>query len=242
MEKFIGCSGFHYAHWKGKFYPEKLPKNRWLHFYSRTFNTVEINNTFYRMPEVKNLKIWMNQTPPDFKFTLKANRYFTHQKKLVVDDDFRNHLNDFTEIIKVLDNKLGCMLWQLPGSLHKDISKLEKLCTLLNHPLDHIFEFRHPSWFTEDIFTLLSEHNIGYCMVSAPGGIPEIARATASTAYLRFHGKTAWYKHDYTEDELQTWHHKIQNLQNITRLFIYFNNDYEARAVKNAALLSEMLR
>src|SRR5690554_1452242 len=174
METFIGCSGFYYANWKGRFYPERIPGNRWLHYYSTIFNTVEINNTFYRMPEEKNLKSWMNQTPPDFKFTIKANRYFTHQKKLVIDDDFRKQLNN---------------------------------------PIDHIFEFRHPSWFTEEIFTLLSEHNIGYCMLSAPGGLPEIARATASTAYLRFHGKQAWYRYNYSEEELKTWHNRIENLK-----------------------------
>jgi uncharacterized protein YecE (DUF72 family) len=113
METFIGCSGFHYADWKKKFYPEDLPKKKWLAYYAEHFNSVEINNTFYKMPVEKLLLDWKEKTPRGFKFTIKANRYFTHQKKLKVDADFHNSFQPFTETLNALEDRLGCVLWQL---------------------------------------------------------------------------------------------------------------------------------
>src|SRR5690554_1355913 len=189
MKTMIGCSGFHYKHWKGKFYPEKLPQKKWLPYYAQSFDTVEINNTFYRMPEEKNIRSWMEQTPAHFRFTIKANRYFTHQKKLHVDDDFRNQYEAFDTAVKILGNRLGCVLWQLPGSLRRDDSRIHNLFRLFDKTTVNVMEFRHESWFNDEIYNLLSEHNVSYCMLSAPGNLPEEVLATAPTAYVRFHGK-----------------------------------------------------
>ena len=240
MKTYIGCSGFHYAGWRNRFYPGNLPKKDWLSYYSEHFNTVEINNTFYKMPEEKNLRNWMDKTPTDFKFTIKANRYFTHQKKLTVDYDFRDRFHAFDETLKVLGSKLGCVLWQLPGNLHKNAAKLQDLVSLLDARTHHVVEFRHISWFDESIYSLLEKHKISFCMVSAPGNLPEEVISTAKTAYLRFHGKNNWYNYYYSEQEMEGWHKRLKKLKGPDRLYAYFNNDHNAWAVENARMLKKL--
>ncbi len=240
MKVYIGCSGFHYKDWSEKFYPGKLPKKEWLSYYSQHFNTVEINNTFYKMPEEKDFKNWMDKTPSNFKFTIKANRYFTHQKKLIVDDDFRERFFSFGETLKALDNKLGCVLWQLPGNLHKNEPKLVEFLKLLDARTHHVVEFRHESWFNDAIYERLSENKISYCMLSAPDNLPEDVVSTSKTAYLRFHGKSSWYNYHYSEDEIKSWFLRLKGLKAVDRLYIYFNNDHNAWAVENAKMLASL--
>mgnify|MGYP006300177017 CR=1 FL=1 len=237
METFIGCSGYHYSDWKEKFYPQQLQKKEWLKFYARHFNTVEINNTFYKMPQKKDLEAWREQTPSDFLFTLKANRYFTHQKKLKTDGDFKDRFNTFIELAEGMGDQLGCILWQLPGNLHKNAEKIEKLCELFNRKNRHVIEFRHQSWFDDEIYKVLSRHNVTFCIISAPGDLPEECRATSNCAYLRLHGKNEWYNYHYSGSELKSWAERLKQLKNIDRLFVYFNNDQHAHAVDNAKTL-----
>ncbi len=240
MKTYIGCSGFYYSGWRNKFYPEKLPKKEWLTYYSEHFSTVEINNTFYKMPEEKNFREWMDKTPSDFKFTIKSNRYFTHQKKLVVDDDFRDRFHSFDDTLKVLGSKLGCVLWQLPGNLHRNEEKLEAFLSLLDARTHHVIEFRHVSWFDDSIYSLLEKHKISSCMLSAPGNLPEDVIATTGTAYMRFHGKSRWYNYHYSEDEIESWYKRLKVLKDVDRLYIYFNNDNNAWAVENARMLDKL--
>ncbi len=237
MKTYIGCSGFHYSDWKKKFYPEDLPKKNWLEFYAEQFNTVEINNTFYKMPEEKDLKKWKETTPASFQFTLKANRYFTHQKKLNIDDDFKDRFSSFMDAASVMDKKLGCILWQLPRNQHKDVSKIESLGKLLNDTSHHVIEFRHESWFDEEVYGALSDYKLSFCILSAPDKLPEETLATSKVAYLRLHGKKDWYRYNYSDNELKTWHKRLKGLKNVTELYVYFNNDYEAHAVENAKTL-----
>ena len=241
MKTYIGCSGYHYSDWKEKFYPKDLQKKEWLGYYAKHFDTVEINNTFYKMPEEKKLKKWKENTPENFKLTIKANRYFTHQKKLKADGAFKDRLETFVDLAEVLGEKLGCILWQLPGNLHKDVSKLKDLGKLLKNNSRNVLEFRHKSWFDDEVFEVLAEQDISYCMISAPGDLPEKARATTETAYLRFHGKNDWYNHYYSQKELQTWEKRIKKLKNVKHLFVYFNNDHNANATKNAQKLKFLL-
>lgn len=240
MKTYIGCSGYHYDDWKKKFYPEDLKKNEWLEYYAKHFNTVEINNTFYKMPEQKDLKKWKDNTPDDFRFTLKANRFFTHQKKLKIDDVFKQRLNSFMELANGMEEKLGCILWQLPGNLHKNVEKLEELFELTGKNNLHVFEFRHESWFSDEVFDVLSENNGTYCMLSAPDDLPETVKATSKTAYLRLHGKDDWYNYDYSEKELKKWKSHLDELKNIDELFVYFNNDQHANAPQNAKTLKSL--
>lgn len=241
MKHYIGCSGFYYADWKEKFYPKDLSKKEWLPFYAENFNTVEINNTFYKMPVKKDLQNWKDKTPFDFKFTVKANRYFTHQKKLKIDGDFTEQLINFTDSVRTLESKLGCILWQLPRNLHKDLTKLEKWCDTVDKRSRHVIEFRHQSWFDNDVYEILEKYGTIFCIISAPNNLPEDAVSTAQTAYLRFHGKKEWYRYFYSDEELREWKKRIGALKDVDELYAYFNNDYGANAVENAKTLRSLL-
>jgi uncharacterized protein YecE (DUF72 family) len=241
MNLYIGCSGFHYRHWIKKFYPEQLPKTRWLEYYAEHFNTVEINNTFYRMPEEKTILDWKSKTPADFKFTMKANRFLTHQKKLNTDEVFMESYHSFIAIVSKLEEKLGSILWQLPGNQGLDLEKLTIFCRLLDRNISHVIEFRHLSWFAKETHDVLGQHGIGYCMLSAPKPLPEEVTATSSTAYLRLHGKTTWYNYHYKESELDEWVQKLKKLNGPDELYIYFNNDNNAWAVENAKYIRSQL-
>jgi len=240
MQTHIGCSGFYYGGWKGIFYPKELPKNKWLPYYANHFDTVEINNSFYKIPKEATFQKWYDATPPDFKFALKGNRYMTHIKKLKIDEQFRERLFLFQNLALGLKEKLGCILWQFPGSIVKNLIKLEKFCSSLNKDIPHVIEFRHISWFEEPVFETLSAHRIGFCMISAPDNLPETVKVTSQIAYVRFHGKYAWYNYNYSHEELEEWKYKLANLK-ADQLYIYFNNDYSGYAIQNSKALKKIL-
>ncbi|MGM0666980.1 MAG: DUF72 domain-containing protein [Bacteroidota bacterium] len=237
MEKFMGCSGFHYSDWKGKFYPEDIKKESWLEYYSQHFNSVEINNTFYKIPEKDTLKSWLEQTPPDFSFSLKGSRYITHMKKL---KDCKTHVKKFYKAIKPLEEKLGAVLWQLPGNLHRNDEKIEAFCKELDKTYTNVIEFRHISWFKREIYDLLSSYGVTVCSLSAPGDLLETLEVSSGKVYLRFHGKEEWYRYRYSEKELGQWSDKI-NKSGAAVAYVYFNNDYKAYAVENAIKMKELL-
>ena len=241
MKKYIGCSGFHYDHWKKDFYPEDLPKEKWLEYYADHFNTVEINNTFYNMPEVNDIKTWRDQTPDDFRFTVKANRYFTHMKKLKMDREFSDSLQDFQDTLHEFGDKLGCVLWQIPENLHKDVSKLDSFSEALDMSMNHVLEFRHKSWFTKKIYNLMEDNELSFCILSAPGDLPDDIITTSKTAYARFHGAKEWYEYHYSDKELESWKKRLQEPDGIDELYIYFNNDPNAWSVENATRFKSML-
>lgn len=240
MKKYIGCSGFHYAGWKNKFYPEDIAEEKWLPYYAKHFNTVEINNTFYSMPEKESLQSWIDLTPDHFKFTVKANRFFTHMKKLKLDDSVLNSLQEFQDTVSVLDNKLGCILWQLPSNLHKNTGKLNSFSEALDMSIKHVLEFRHDSWFSEDVFNLLEENEIAFCILSAPE-LPDTVRTTTNFAYMRFHGTDEWYDYHYSDNELNRWKKRLDEINGVKELYIYFNNDPNAWSAENAEKLKSIL-
>src|SRR5665647_2644372 len=166
MKKYIGCSGFYYNHWKGPFYPQDLSKSKWLPFYAEHFNTVELNNTFYRMPEEKAVKNWYAVTPANFIFAVKGYRYISHLKKLSIDAESLQSLEQFYRIAGLLKEKLGPVLWQLPGGFAVNIPKLEKFCSVLSTEFKNVFEFRNVSWFTQGVYDVLEKYSIGLCIVS----------------------------------------------------------------------------
>jgi len=181
---FLGCSGWYYDSWAGHFYPEKLNKSKWLEYYSKHFNTVEVNNTFYRFPSEKTVNGWHNRTPKDFKITLKANQIITHRKRF---KDAQSTINRFYDLAELLDDKLGCILFQMPPSKSKDIVFLKNAVEQLDPAKRNIIEFRHPSWFDSEVYDLLNEFEVGFCSVSSPD-LPGNLVATSDSVYVRFHG------------------------------------------------------
>ncbi len=232
----IGTSGWHYNHWSGLFYPPKLPKSKWFEHYAEHFDTVEINNTFYQLPKEETFKNWHKQAPKNFLYTVKANRYITHIKRL---KDPQESLERFFERARLLKENLGPVLYQLPPNFHKDLDRLGTFIKLLPEDRTAVFEFRHESWFCEDTYKLLNEFNIGFCIHDMPGmKVPRVV--TADIIYIRFHGPTGKYQGNYSKSELQNWAKWLtEHIKNARALYAYFNNDIHAYAVRNAKQLKE---
>jgi uncharacterized protein YecE (DUF72 family) len=235
-EYFFGCSGFYYNHWRGLFYPENLPKIKWLQFYAEHFKTLEINNTFYRYPTEKLLKGWYQKTPRDFRFTLKANRAITHTRKF---NNTEQLTENFYKLAHLLGDKLSCVLFQLPPSIHKNMDLLEKIASQVDPKVTNVVEFRHHSWWESEVTDFLAQKRLVFCSVSS-SELPETLVKTAPDIYVRFHGKDGMYQGFYSEEQLKEWTEKIKR-QNPQRVFCYFNNDINANAVKNCFMLKKFL-
>lgn len=236
MKFYLGTSGWSYAGWKGIFYPQKLPHQEWLSFYSGQFRTVEINMTFYRLPRPETLKEWIKKTPPEFKFTLKANRQITHLRKI---KGVKSEVRYFYILASSLKKKLGCILFQLPPSITCDLELLEEFLSTLSSEYSNVIEFRHESWYEENVYDLLSEHNVTFCTVSSTK-VPNDIVETSETAYFRFHGITGGYRYKYSDEELSEWAERIKMIK-AKECYIYFNNDYMGHAVENCKTMSEFL-
>lgn len=233
----IGTSGWHYNHWTKLFYPPELPKNEWLQHYAKHFDTVEINNTFYQLPKEKSLNRWRQHTPKNFVYAVKANRYITHVKKL---KDASESLERFFQSVRLLKEKLGPVLYQLPPGLHKDIDLLRNFIKLLPKDVAGFFEFRHKSWLSEDVFNLLDESAVGFCIHDL-AGIQTPRIITGNMIYVRFHGPAGRYRGDYSPSQLRNWAQWIKdNRQNARSIYVYFNNDIHANAVYNAKQLKRL--
>jgi len=232
----IGTSGWHYDHWRQRFYPEGLPKSKWFLHYAQHFDTVEVNNTFYQLPKQKSVENWHKQAPDNFLYTVKANRYITHIKRL---KDASEALDRFFDTVDILAEKLGPILYQLPPSLRKDLDLLASFIKLLPKKRTAVFEFRHESWYSEDTYSLLKKSNVAFCIHDMPGKqSPRIV--TADIIYIRFHGPTGKYEGNYSKPTLKKWADWIkENLRGIRAAFAYFNNDIEGHAISNAKTLKE---
>lgn len=235
MEIRIGTSGWNYPHWRKVFYPERLPQSKWLNFYTEHFSTVELNASFYRQPAQKTFENWRKKTPPNFLWSVKANRYITHVKKL---RDTRDSLERFYGALEGLGEKLGVVLFQLPPSLSFD----EKIFIdfLNSQPQGHriAIEFRHGSWFCKRLYELLHQKNTAFCISDTAGRYPYAEVITADFMYIRLHGSRILYGSNYTKDELRTWATKAKNWGK--EIFIYFDNDYQGYAVQNALSLKKL--
>jgi uncharacterized protein YecE (DUF72 family) len=161
----IGTSGWHYDDWRKRFYPEKLPKAKWLEFYTQHFPTVELNNTFYRLPSEAAFLNWYESSPANFTFAVKASRFVTHIKRLKNSEEA---VDNFVKRAKILGEKLGPLLYQLPPSMRRNDDTLDSFLSCLPKGLMHVIEFRHESWFVEDIFEILRRHNTGFCVFDMP--------------------------------------------------------------------------
>ena len=235
---YIGTSGWHYDHWRERFYPKDLARPKWLEFYSRSFDTVELNNSFYHLPSEKAFGTWRDGTPEGFAFAVKANRYITHIKKL---KDMEEPVATFLGRARLLEGKLGPLLYQLPPNVHRNDWLLESFLSLLPRDLMHVFEFRHESWLVREVLDLLRRYNAGFCIFDMPDLTTPI-EATADFAYARFHGSTSMYDGCYSEGELTDWAKRISALAGeARRVYVYFNNDAQGFAIRNALTLREKL-
>jgi uncharacterized protein YecE (DUF72 family) len=231
----IGCSGWNYRHWRESVYPKGLPAKRWLEHYASLFDTVEVNNTFYRLPSVAAVAGWAEHTPRDFLFTVKASRYLTHMKRLT---DMGAGVERFYERIEPLRDahKLGPVLWQLPGNFHRDDERLAAALEQLP-PGRHCFEFRHPSWFQPEVYGILSERAVALVIGDHPERPFQTHELTADWTFIRFHYGHRGRNGNYSESELATWKRRIGSWRSKVEVFAYFNNDWNAYAVKNALFL-----
>lgn len=235
----IGTSGWIYRHWRGVFYPEKLPVSRWFGYYSEHFDTVEINNSFYRLPSAEVFQAWRRQAPEGFLYAVKATRFLTHRKKL---KDPEQPLQNFLVPARHLGPRLGPLLFQLPPRWHCDLERLRRFVALLPRDLTHVFEFRDPSWYNPGVKTLLEEEGMGFCIHDMRESASPVW-VTGPVAYVRFHGPTAVrYAGKYTPAQLQSWAERIEAFRTAGHdVYVYFNNDDAAHAVVNAGQLQELL-
>lgn len=235
----IGCSGWNYKDWRELVYPKGLPASRWLEHYATLFDTVEVNATFYRLPTREAVSGWVEQTPDDFLFALKASRYLTHVKRLRELPDGIARLAERIE--PLLDTpKMGPVLWQLPGNFKRDDERLAAALEALP-PWRHTFEFRHPSWFVPEVLDLLRSHGVALTIGDHPERPFQLHERTADWAFVRLHYGARGRRGNYSVTELETWRRRIAAWRRDAEVFIYLNNDWEGFAVKNATWLREHL-
>ncbi|MHA6770215.1 DUF72 domain-containing protein [Sphingobium ummariense] len=233
----IGCSGWNYRDWRGRFYPQDLAAKNWFTFYARHFDTVEINNSFYRLPPPATVEKWRDQAPPGFCYAVKANRFLTHVKKL---KDCAEPMERMMASFRHFPPTLGPILYQLPPNLHRDLAGLEDFLPLLPHDAVPIFEFRHVSWYDDAVYALLDRHGAGICTHDMPGS-PSPRLALGPAAYVRFHGSTSKYRGRYPDATLRGWADWMKEQAGAGRaVWAYFNNDYDAQAIEDARRLRDM--
>jgi uncharacterized protein YecE (DUF72 family) len=233
----VGCSGWNYRHWRERVYPKGLPARRWLEYYATLFATVEVNATFYRLPTRSAVAGWVEQTPPEFVFAVKSSRYLTHIKRLT---DLEGGVERFYDRIDPLveARKLGPVLWQLPENFHRSDERLADTLEAVP-PGRHAFEFRHPSWFVEDVYALLRTHGAALVIGDHPQRPFQAHELTADWTFLRFHYGSHGRNGNYSERELETWKRRVDRWQKQADVYAYFNNDWEGYAVKNALWLRD---
>ena len=235
----VGTSGWHYDHWQNVFYPPEVSKREWLNFYARIFHTVEINATFYHMPKEKTFSNWYSHTSDSFVFSVKANRLITHTKKL---KDINAPLEEFLQKAKVLREKLGAILFQLPPSFSPDLERFKVFAATIPKDLQAAVEFRNFAWHTDATFKLLEENNIAFCVFELAGKQSPLI-VTADFVYIRLHGPGDAYKGDYSDELLHTWAEKIIEWKNNGKeVYFYFDNDEKGYAPKNAGRLIELVK
>jgi uncharacterized protein YecE (DUF72 family) len=233
----IGCSGWVYAHWKGRFYPPKLPAKDWFEFYAQHFDTVEVNNSFYRLPKPETFEGWRTRAPEGFRFAVKGSRFITHIKRL---KDPEDGVKRFFDSADNLGAAAGPMLWQLSPSFQRDDERLTAFLKALPRAYLHTFEFRHKSWLVPEVYELLGEHRAALCIPDRPD-LPKDIRCTTDWAYIRLHGSD----HDngnYSDEELAGWAARIRAfMAEEADVWAYFDNDQEGFAIENARTLRRLL-
>jgi uncharacterized protein YecE (DUF72 family) len=236
----VGCSGWNYASWRDVLYPKGCPQRRWLERYAEVFDTVEVNATFYRLPSRDGVARWVTQTPEDFVFAVKSSRYLTHMKRLT---DMDRGVGRLLERLEPLTQspKMGPMLWQLPETFHRDDERLAFALERLP-PGRHAFEFRHESWFADEVLDALRAHGVALAIGDHPERPWQRREVTADFTYVRFHYGRRGRRGNYGPSELDVWARELAGFARDGDVFAYFNNDWEGFAVRNALDLRARLQ
>ena len=235
----IGTSGWNYKHWIGHFYPEELPQKKWLAYYAERFDTVEVNNTFYQLPQLSTFTNWREIVPENFKFAVKASRFITHMKKL---KDPKTSSEKFFQGSERLENKLGPILFQLPPGWQVNADRLAVFLEAIPSGHRYVFEFRNESWLQKEVFDLLRQHNAAFCIHDFRGK-DSPREITADFTYMRMHGPTEIaYAGSYPLGTLKKWAQQIRTWRkDLKAIYVYFNNDFQGYALKNALKLRELI-
>ncbi len=234
----IGCSGWQYRHWRGNFYPADLPQSRWFESYASRFDTVELNNSFYRLPEKATFARWRDAAPPGFLFAVKANRYLTHMKKL---KDPAEALGRMFGNVRALGRRLGPVLYQLPPHWGRDEERLERFLQLVPADVQQAVEFRDPSWYSDETFETLQRHGVALCLHDMKGSAsPRLT--VGPLIYVRFHGAGPRYGGRYPDSVLRDWADWLAAAgAGSLPLYAYFNNDVAGHAPRDAARFARFL-
>jgi uncharacterized protein YecE (DUF72 family) len=235
----VGCSGWNYKSWRNRFYPARLPTSQWLRFYTSHFDTVEVNNTFYRLPEQSTFAAWRAQVPAGFLFAVKASRFLTHMKRLRDPEEPLDRL--FSRA-----SALGPVLYQLPAQFTRDLDRLDHFLQALPRKVNstrlrHVMEFRDPSWYVADTFDLLDRRGVALCLHDKQGSNID-GPFVGPFVYVRFHGTSGHYHGSYGSAQLDHWARRLaEHAHDGKAVFAYFNNDPDAVAVANATSLRSSL-
>lgn len=231
---YIGTSGWHYKHWKGLFYPEGMKQQDYLQHYLNFCNTVEINNSFYRLPTAETFANWRQSVPDNFVFAVKASRFITHMKKL---KDPQTSFANFLQNVTALEEKLGPILFQLPPRWHCDLERLQQFLQALPLGLLYTFEFRDHTWYNEPVYDLLREYNAAFCIYDLEQHLSPVI-VTANFVYIRLHGPVGKYNGSYSDEALQNWAEAaLAWAEEGKTVYIYFDNDIGGHAVVDAQRL-----
>jgi uncharacterized protein YecE (DUF72 family) len=235
----VGCSGWEYKHWAGDFYPADLPKSRWFEHYASRFDTVEINNTFYRLPEESTFARWAERAPRRFIYAVKASRFLTHMKKL---NNPEEPVDRLFSRMKPLRKRLGPVLYQLPSNFKLDLPRLEHFLQVLPRDIRHVVEFRDPTWYITAVDSLLERHGVARCLHDMKGSATARERI-GPFIYVRFHGASGTYSGGYSRSRLERWADWLrQQLASGVDVYAYFNNDVGGHAPCDAVTLRQFLR
>jgi len=239
---YFGCAGWSYKEWVGPLYDSDKSM---LQQYANVFDTVELNSSFYKIPDEGTILGLTRNTKRGFMFSAKINQKFTHDLRLKLMEDTRDELEKFVQLFDPLltQDRLGCFLVQLPPSLKENHKRLEDFLASLPHRYEYVVEFRHPSWMNGETWRILSKYETAYCIVDEPLLPPEI-HVTSSLGYVRWHGHgdRPWYNYRYTQEQLREWIPKVQEIQqNTKRTFGVFNNHFHGYAPENCIQIMEML-
>ena len=234
----VGCSGWQYKHWRGDFYPADVPTSRWFEYYAARFDTVEINNTFYRLPEAETFARWHERAPFGFLFAVKASRFLTHMKKL---KDPEEPIERLFSRMAALQQHLGPVLYQLPPGWKLDRGRLEHFLQVLPTGVRHVLEFREPSWYADDVSALLERYGVARCLHDMKGSATGRERV-GPFVYVRFHGPDGTYSGGYPADRIERWAEWLDEQRRMgCDVFAYFNNDVGGHAPRDAVTLRQLL-